>query len=102
MSATFSRSKAVLSRTEKMYYTLCVIFVVLAVLVYTYPSMYMLHKVYLHQLVNTDVKRQIAEQNRLKLEYEVLMSAEGMERRAVAAGFIEPIAKQIIFVEKKR
>jgi cell division protein FtsL len=102
MSATFSRSKSELNRAEKIYYTLCVVLVVLSILVYTYPSMYILHKIYLHRLVNTDVKKQIAEQNRLKLEYELLMAAGGMELKSAAAGFVEPSPGQVVFVEKKR
>lgn len=102
MSATFSRSKSELNRSEKVYYTLCVVIVIISILVYTYPSMYMLHKVYLHQLTSTDVKKELAKQNRLKLEYEILMSAADMEIRAADAGFIEPLPSNIVFVEKKR
>lgn len=102
MSATFSRSKSVLNRTDKIYYILCAVAVILAVLVHTYPSMYMLHKFYFHQIVTTEVKKQLAEQNRLKLDYELLMSADDMELRAAAAGFVEPSPKQVIFIEKKR
>lgn len=102
MSATFSRSKSVLGRAEKIYYALCVILVVFSVLVYTYPSMYMIHKIYLHQFVSTNVKKELSKQNRLKLEYELLMSASDMERRSAAAGFIEPSPRDVIFIEKKR
>ncbi len=102
MSATFSRTKIVLGRAEKAYYAGSVGLVLFSILSYTYPSIHMVHQVYFKQKIKAEIRELTAEQNRLKVEHEVLLSHVEMERLARYSGFIEPEDKQLIYVQKAR
>ena len=98
---TYNRAKARLDREELVFYGLAVAFLLLALLVYTYPSVQMVHEVYREQKVKSRERDLLAEQTRLRLEFEMLMSPSEMEQRAVAAGFAPLDKEHMVFVGKK-
>ncbi len=98
---TFNRAKARLDREELFFYGLAVIFLLLALLVYTYPSVQMVQEVYREQKIKGRERDLLAEQTRLRLEYEMLMSPEEMEQRTRAAGFAPLDKEHWVLVVKK-
>lgn len=98
---TYNRAKARLDREELVCYGLAVVFLLLALLVYTYPSVQMVQEVYREQKIKGRERDLLAEQTRLRLEYEMLMSPMEMEQRAAAAGFAPLDKEHMVFVGKK-
>lgn len=98
---TFVRAKARLDREELLFYGLAVVFLLLALLAYTYPSVQMVHEVYREQKIKSRERELLAEQTRLRLEYEMLMTPVEMETRARAAGYAPLDREHTVFVEKK-
>lgn len=101
MSATFSRAKVKLNKADKVYYMMTVFLLLFSILAYTYPSIHMVHRVYMEQNFKADIRRNLEEQNRLRIEYEMILSFEDMEKIARAMGFVEPARNQIIYVMKR-
>ncbi len=97
---TFAREKARVNREELLYYILSVFFFLVALLIYTYPSVQMVQTVYREQQVKAKGKQLMAEQNRLRLKYEMMMSPDEMETRAVNSGFSAPQQEQVVYVRK--
>ncbi len=98
---TFVRAKKRIDREELFFYSLAVFFFLLALLAYTYPSIEMVHQVYREQKIKSEERLLLAEQNRLRLEYQMLMSPQEMEQRAVAAGFALLDTGHVVFVRKR-
>lgn len=98
---TYVRAKARLEREELLFYGLAVVFLLLALLAYTYPSVQMVHEVYQEQKIKSRERDLLTEQTRLRLEYEMLMFPVEMEQRARAAGYIPLDKEHMVFVVKK-
>jgi flagellar biosynthesis/type III secretory pathway M-ring protein FliF/YscJ len=97
----FAREKARLDREEIFYYALSVAFFLLALIVYTFPSVKMVHLVYQEHKVKDAEKALKSEQTRLRLKYEMMNSPEEMEKRATQAGFAPVRRERVIYVDKK-
>jgi len=97
----FARVRARVNREELTFYILSVVFFLLALLVYTYPSVQMVHLVYREQQVKKRERDLLAEQNRLRLQLEMMTAPGEMEARAVASGFAPPATQQVIYVSKR-
>lgn len=97
----FNRVKARLDREELVCYAMAVLFLLSALLVYTYPSVQMVHEVYREQRIKSRERELLSEQTRLRLEYEMLMSPEEMEQRTRAAGFVPLDKEHWVAVVKK-
>lgn len=102
MIPTFAREKARISRADKVYYSLAVFVLLLTVLMYAYPSIQGMQLVYEKQRIEAKKRELKVEQNRLRLEYEMLMSPDEMEARAKSHGYTEPSPGQVIYIKKKR
>ncbi|MDH5542948.1 MAG: hypothetical protein OEY64_08290 [Nitrospinota bacterium] len=102
MTYSFAREKSKLNHREKMYYTGGVLLLLYSILIYTYPSIHMLQKNYMKERVNAEIGRMLEEQNRLRLEYELIITNEEMEVIARRYGLSEPREGQIIYVKKER
>lgn len=102
MTYSFARRKSQLGSNERLYYTGGVLLLLFSILIYTYPSIYMLQKHYMKERVNAELSRMLEEQNRLRLEYELIVSNEEMEVIARQYGLSEPKEGQIIYVKKER
>jgi cell division protein FtsL len=102
MIPTFAREKAKMSRSDKIYYISCVVVFLLTIIMYAYPSIQLMQQVYEERELEKEKRKLLAEQNRLRLEYEMLMSPDEMEERAKLHGYAEPAAGQIIYIKKIR
>ncbi len=99
---TFSREKTKVKMADIAYYAFSIIFFLLAVLMYTYPSIQTVQQFYKEQSYLTEEAALREMQNVLVLEYERLMSPYEMKERAGNMGFIKPEAEQVIYVKKMR
>ncbi|MBI5177822.1 MAG: hypothetical protein HZA04_01010 [Nitrospinae bacterium] len=97
----FARARARINREEFIYSVLSVVFFLIALLVYTYPSVQMVHLVYHEQQVKAEERKLMAEQSRLRLQLEMMMAPGEMEARAINGGFGVPSAPQVVFVSKR-
>ncbi|MFQ5431042.1 MAG: hypothetical protein ACE5EN_00885 [Nitrospinota bacterium] len=102
MIPTFAREKARMSRADKVYYTLSIVLFLLTVLIYGYPSIQSMKQVYEERDVKSEKRGLKVEQNRLRLEYEMLVTPDEMEARARLYGYVEPAIGQVIYIKKKR
>ncbi|MBI3793763.1 MAG: hypothetical protein HY280_03415 [Nitrospinae bacterium] len=96
----FTRAKARVDREEMLFYGLSVGFLLLALLLYTFPSVKMVHQVYKEQKLKTKERALAAEYSRLKLQYEVAISPEEMEKQASKGGFVPSGKNRVVYVEK--
>jgi hypothetical protein len=97
----FGRAKASMEREEAAYYILSVLVLLLSLLIYIFPSVKMVNLVYRENQARAIERRIMAEQNRLKLRYEMMMAPEEMERRAFGAGFSAASLDRIVYITKK-
>jgi hypothetical protein len=98
---TFARAKAMLDREELFFYGLSVAFFLMALIVYTFPSVKMVHLVYKEQKVKGAERALLGEQTRLRLRYEMMNSPVEMEKRATEGGFAPARRDRVIYVDKK-
>jgi hypothetical protein len=97
----FARDNARFDMEELLYYGLSVIFFLMALIVYTFPSVKMVQLVYREQKVKTVERALMAEQTRLRLKYEMMTSPDEIEKRARDAGFSELRGNRTVYVDKK-
>jgi len=102
MKATFARPRSKLCKADKWFYAFSASLILSSLLAYTYPSLQIVHKVYVHQKLKVDTRKQREKQNRLKLKYESLISNREMETLAMNDGFDVPENGSIIYVRKIR
>ncbi len=99
---TFSREKTKVKMADIAYYAFSIIFFLIGVLMYTYPSIQTVQQFYKEQSNLTEEAELREMQNVLVLEYERLMSPYEMRERAVKMGFIKPEAERVIYIKKIR
>ena len=97
----FAREKARLDREEIFLYVLSVALFLVALIVYTFPSVKTVHLVYQEQRVKNAERALLAEQTRLRLRYEMMTSPEEMEKRALQNGFAALRRDRMIYVDKR-
>jgi hypothetical protein len=97
----FVRAKARMEREEAVYYVLSVLVLLLSLLIYIFPSVKMVNLVYRENQARAVERRIMADQNRLKLTFEMMMAPEEMERRAFNAGFSAASLDRIVYITKK-
>ncbi len=102
MIPTFAREKARMSRADKVYYTLSIALFLLTVLIYGYPSIQAMKQVYEERDLKSEKHGLKVEQNRLRLEYETLVTPDEMEARARLYGYEKPAVGQVVYIKKKR
>jgi len=100
MRPTFAREKSRLNRRDKAFYGLSVMLFLLTMLVYAYPSIQSVQLFYEDQKLREVKRTLINMQNKLRLEYEMLISQDEMETRAFSHGYVDPAPGQIIYVRK--
>jgi len=101
MIPTLARERIKIDRTDKIYYGSSIALVLLSILVYTYPEIQLVQQVYEEQELRMKKREPIAEQNMLRLRYEMLISPDEMEERAKFYGYREPSVNQVLYVRKK-
>jgi len=61
----------------------------------------MVQSVYREQQVKAKERQLVAEQNRLRLKFEMIMAPDEMEARAESSGFALPSRQQVVYVRKR-
>ena len=102
MIPTFAREKARMGISEKLYYTLSIALFLLTFIVYGYPSIEAMKQVYEERKLASEKQNLKVEQNRLRLEYEMLVTPDEMEARARLHGYAEPAIGQVVYIKKKK
>ncbi|GMT42722.1 MAG: hypothetical protein IEMM0002_1133 [bacterium] len=102
MIPTFAREKSRMEQKDKIYYGLSIALFLLTILLYTYPSIQAVHQFYEVQKLQSMKRKLMIAQNRLRLEYEMLMSPDEMEARARSRGYAEPAGNQVVYIKKVR
>lgn len=102
MIPTFAREKAWMSRADKIYYTLSIVLFLLTLLIYGYPSIQAMKQVYEERDLKSEKRSLKVKQNRLRLEYEMLVTPDEMEARARLYGYAKPAVGHVAYIKKKR
>lgn len=97
----FRRANARMDREELAFYILSVVLLLSGLLAYTYPSIQTVHLVYREQRLKADERELLAERDRLRVEYEMLMSPVEMEDRARVAGFLPVPQERVVYLRKR-